>query len=73
MGRRYDYQLPVPNDPSVGGYSNTNVSADYQISPHATFYVRGDNIFNSSFHEYIGFPNPRITVRAGVRYAVFGK
>jgi iron complex outermembrane receptor protein/vitamin B12 transporter len=66
LGRRYDYQLPVPDRTSVGGYSNTNVAADYEVSRKVSLYVRGDNLFDSGFHEYIGFPNPGIAVRAGV-------
>jgi len=29
-----------------------------------------DNALNSGFHEYVGFPNPGIAVRIGVRYQV---
>jgi vitamin B12 transporter len=68
MGRRYDYEVPVPNDTSVGGYSDTNISASYDMNKKFSVYMRGDNLFNSSFHEYIGFPNPGIAIRFGVRY-----
>ena len=73
MGRRYDFQTPVPYVPSVGGYSNTNVSANYELNRKMTLYLRADNALNSSFHEYIGFPNPGIAVRFGVRYHPLGK
>jgi outer membrane cobalamin receptor len=32
MGRRYDFQVPVPNETTVGGYSQTNLSADYNVN-----------------------------------------
>jgi vitamin B12 transporter len=66
MGRRYDYQIPVPDVTSVGGYSSTNVSANYSVNRKVSFYLRGDNLFDSKFHEYIGFPNPGAVIRAGV-------
>jgi outer membrane receptor protein involved in Fe transport len=68
MGRRYDFQLPVPLITSVGGYSTTNLVVGYEGLPHASLFVRMNNVFNSRFHEYIGFPNPGIAVQAGVSY-----
>ena len=73
MGRRYDFQTPVPYVLSVGGYSNTNVSATYELSRKVTLYLRADNALDSSYHQYIGFPNPGIAVRFGVRYHAFAK
>ncbi len=71
MGRRYDFQIPLPNETSVGGYSNTNVSANYEVSRRLSFYLRGDNLFNAKYHEFIGFPTPGIALRFGVRIMVF--
>lgn len=68
MGRRYDFQLPVTLITSVGGYSNTNLVVGYDGPRRASFFVRLNNVFNSRFHEYIGFPNPGIAVQAGVSY-----
>ncbi len=73
MSRRYDYQIPVPLETSVGGYTDVNLSADYSLNPLFTFYARGDNVLDSHFHEYIGFPNPGISVRVGVIYHVLAK
>ena len=73
MGRRYDFQIPVPGQTSVGGYSNTNLSAEYEVSRKLSVYVRGDNLLDSSYHEYIGFPNPGVAVRAGVKVRALGK
>ena len=73
MGRRYDFQVPVPDITSVGGYSNTNLSANYDLNGKLSVYLRGDNLFDSKYHEYIGFPNPGISIRVGVLYHVFGQ
>jgi iron complex outermembrane receptor protein/vitamin B12 transporter len=68
MGRRYDFQIPVPNQQSVGGYSGTNLSAAYDLDSKTAVYARIDNVFNSRYHEYIGFPNPGIAIRCGLLY-----
>jgi outer membrane cobalamin receptor len=65
VGRRFDFQVPVPAQQIVGGYFTTNVSADYEISDHSIGFVRVDNLFNSGFHEFIGFPNPGVYGRVG--------
>lgn len=72
MGRRYDYQIPVPSEDSVGGYSSTNLSANYEINPKVMLFLRGDNLFDSKYHEYIGFPNPGVAIRVGVLVNAFG-
>lgn len=73
MGRRYDFQTPVPYDASVGGYSNTNFSASYDLSRKVSLYLRADNLFDSKYHEYIGFPNPGAVARIGAQYRVLAK
>ncbi len=73
MGRRYDFQVPVPNETSVGGYSNTNLSANYDLSGKVSVYLRADNLLNSRYHEYIGFPNPGAAIRLGLLFRVLGR
>jgi vitamin B12 transporter len=68
VGRRYDYQIPVPQETVAGGYSTASLATSYQASEKVTFFVRADNLFDQRYHEYIGFPNPGIYARAGVRY-----
>jgi outer membrane cobalamin receptor len=70
MGRRYDFQIPVPNEGIVGGYSDTNASATYDLTSRTSIYLRGNNVLNSKYHEYIGFPNPGIAMRFGLVYHV---
>jgi vitamin B12 transporter len=68
VGRRYDFSVPRPNQPAVGGYSTTSAAAHYELSPGVTAFVRAENLFNARYHEFIGFPNPGITVRAGLAW-----
>jgi vitamin B12 transporter len=68
VGRRYDFQLPAPTIGSVGGYSATNLILGYDGFRHVTMFARIDNVFNTRFHEYLGFPNPGIACRVGVTY-----
>lgn len=68
VGRRYDFQVPAPTIPSVGGYSTTNLVAGYYGFRHTSLYARIDNLFNARFHEYLGFPNPGIAAQVGIQY-----
>jgi outer membrane cobalamin receptor len=68
VGRRYDFSVPLPNQPAVGGYSTTSAATHYELSHGVTAFVRADNLFNARYHEFIGFPNPGITVRAGLAW-----
>jgi vitamin B12 transporter len=68
VGRRFDFQVPVPEITTVGAYSTLNLIVNYEVRDGLTTYVRAENLLNSNYHEYIGFPNPGIYVRAGVTY-----
>jgi vitamin B12 transporter len=68
VGRRYDFQVPAPDITMVGGYSTTNLVVGYYGLRHTSLFARVDNLFNSRFHEYLGFPNPGIAVQVGVTY-----
>jgi vitamin B12 transporter len=69
IGRRYDFSVPEPQVPAVGGYSDTNAAIHYRVNARLAFYARVDNLLNSKFHDYIGFPNPGITGRVGLNYS----
>jgi outer membrane cobalamin receptor len=73
MGRRYDYQIPAPAETSVGGYSATNISASYDVNRRFSVYLRGDNLLNSHYHEFIGFPNPGAAIRFGLLFHALAK
>ncbi len=67
VGRRYDFQVPVPQQKVAGGYSTASFTSSYEVSDKLTLFARVDNLFNQRYHEYIGFPNPGIYARVGVR------
>ena len=68
VDRRYDFQVPAPAVTSVGGFSTTNLVLAYDGLKHTSIYARTDNLFNSKFHEYLGYPNPGISAQVGVTY-----
>ncbi|MGA2598471.1 MAG: TonB-dependent receptor [Bryobacteraceae bacterium] len=68
VGRRYDFEVPVPLQQTVGGYSTASLATSYEFSDELTGSVRIDNLFNQQYHEYIGFPNPGVYLRAGITY-----
>jgi iron complex outermembrane receptor protein/vitamin B12 transporter len=69
VGSRYDFQVPLPERDTVEGYSTTNLAFTYRWLPQLEFYARADNLLNRKYHEFIGFPNPGLNVRAGLRYS----
>jgi outer membrane receptor protein involved in Fe transport len=71
MGRRFDFQVPAPFIDSVGGFSTTNAVLSYEMSKKLSTYVVIDNLLNRRYHEFLGFPNPGIYARIGVRYRLF--
>ena len=73
MGRRYDFQVPVPYESTVGGYSQTSLSAEYNLNQQISIYMRSDNLFNSRYHEFIGFPSPGASIRFGPLFHGFRK
>lgn len=73
VGRRFDFQLPVPEMESVGGYSTSSMVFGYQLSQRLEAFGRVDNVFDSSYQEFIGFPHPGIYARAGLRFRVLGR
>ena len=68
VGRRYDYQIPVPEIDTVGGYTTTNLILNYEIRDGLSAHFRAENLLNSNYHEYVGFPNPGIYALAGFTY-----
>jgi outer membrane cobalamin receptor len=73
IGRRFDFQVPAPLIPSVGGFSTTSLGTVYAVSRRVSVYTRIDNLFNRRYHEFLGFPNPGIYSRVGVKYYFEGR
>ncbi len=68
VGRRADFQLPVPSVGTVGGYSTLSLQAMYEASPRASVFFRVDNLLNAKYHQFVGFPDPGVYARAGVTF-----
>ncbi len=73
VGPRFDFQLPVPDRQSVGGYSTSSLVFSYRLPHGLDAYGRVDNLFDRSYHEFIGFPHPGIYARIGLRYRILGR
>ena len=68
VGRRSDFQLPVPSLSSVGGYSTLSAHASFEVSERVTAFLRIDNLLNAKYHQFVGFPDPGLYVRLGVTF-----
>ena len=68
VGRRYDYQVPVPQYSTVGAYSITNVKLRWQMKEGLEGTLRVENMFDRKYREFVGFPSPGIYASAGLTY-----
>ena len=68
VGRRSDFELPVPLESSVGGYSTLSLHAAFELTERFTGFFRADNLLNARYHQFVGFPDPGIYVKAGLTY-----
>jgi outer membrane cobalamin receptor len=66
VGERFDFQIPVPDRMVADSYQTLDLAASYEFLDNITGFVRIDNLFDSEYQEFIGFPNPGIYFRAGV-------
>jgi outer membrane cobalamin receptor len=64
VGRRFDFQIPVPALGEVGGYSTTDVAFTLGLGP-LDIFARAENLFDREYHEFIGFPDPGLGLRFG--------
>ena len=68
VGSRFDFQIPVPEQDQVGGYANTALAVSYRPARDLTLFARIDNLLDREFHHFVGFPDPGIYARFGLRY-----
>jgi outer membrane cobalamin receptor len=52
----------------AGGYSTTNLVLQHSFPNGLDGFVRIENLFDREYHEFVGFPNPGLGARVGVRY-----
>ena len=69
VGRRFDYQVPVPDIATVPRYTLTSLRLEHRFSSRLTGHIRFENMFNSQYQEFVGFPSPGIYTSAGLSYA----
>lgn len=67
VGRRFDFQVPVPDRDQVGGYNTLDARAVWRVDPRWDFEVRVDNLLDRRYHEFVGFPDPGRIWLAGLR------
>lgn len=67
--REGNYVLADGNTESYGGVLLAEVRASYTLG-HATLYLEGHNLLNTSWRDHGGVPQPGLTLLAGVRFAV---
>lgn len=67
--REGNYVLADGNTESYGGVLLAEVRASYTLG-HATLYLEGHNLLNTSWRDHGGVPQPGLTLLAGVRFTV---
>lgn len=70
VGSRFDFQLPVPEKNRSDDYFTANLVVLQKFQQDWTAYARIENLFDSNYEEFIGFPNPGRYVRVGVQYRI---
>jgi outer membrane cobalamin receptor len=69
IGRRFDYQVPVPQITFVPRYSTTNIVFQKELGRAIRSEIRLENAWNSRYQEFVGFHSPGIYASAGIRYS----
>ena len=69
VSSRADFQIPAPERDRARGYFNLDLLADYTRGP-VTFLARLQNLTDSRYEEFVGFPNPGIMISGGIRASV---
>ena len=66
----FDVQLAVPDMTTVEGYGVLDLAAAWDLSPAWQILARVDNLTDSDYEHFIGFPQPGISGRIGLRYVL---
>lgn len=66
IGRKFDLQVPTQRN-TTAGYARANLTITY--APNKTWRLFGvvENLTNTRYEDYIGFPRPGLTLRLGFR------
>jgi len=64
----FDVQIAVPDMTTVDGYGVLDLAATWELSHAWEFLARVDNLTDTEYQHFIGFPQPGISARIGLRY-----
>jgi outer membrane cobalamin receptor len=67
VGSSLDFQVPTQTT-RVGGYAKADITLNYHPFPAWSGYVALENVTNSSYEEFRGFPSLPLTFRLGLEY-----
>ena len=54
---------------TLDAYARVDLAVNWALSKHCKVFLAVDNLFDTAYEEFIGFPAPGINPRAGVRAA----
>ena len=58
----------MPDMTTVDGYSLLHLAATWELSDAWEVLARVDNLTDTEYQHYIGFPQPGISAKIGLRY-----
>lgn len=64
----HDVQIAVPDRMTVDGYGVVDLAATWDVHPAWQLLARIDNLTDTGYEHFIGFPQPGITGTVGLRY-----
>lgn len=67
VSSRLDFQVPTQTA-RVGGYAKADITLNYHPFTEWHCYAALENVTNSSYEEFLGFPSPPFTFRLGLEY-----
>ena len=70
VGKRFDFQVPVPQRDQAPSYLLMNAGGTYLINNSLSMAVRLDNVLNRHYQENVGFPAPGFQISMGLSYSL---
>ncbi|MDX1412037.1 MAG: TonB-dependent receptor, partial [Nitrospirales bacterium] len=67
VGSSRDFQVPTQTT-DVGGYTKIDLTLTYHMLKVLNWYVAFENLTNTSYQAFEGFPAPPLTFRFGLEY-----
>lgn len=66
----HDVQIAVPDRTTVDGYGLLDLAATWELHPSWRILARVDNLTDTTYEHFIGFPQPGISAKIGLRYTL---